>query len=59
MGDRWYLSTAFDDAGSPAHATDLLTKAHDALVHGLGWLAVALVAAAVGWQLQVVRRAPT
>ncbi|WP_166848104.1 hypothetical protein [Isoptericola sp. BMS4] len=55
-GNRWYLSTAFGDAGSPGHAADLLASAHGALLHGLGWLALAVAAGAVGWQLRVVRR---
>ncbi|MFE7405177.1 hypothetical protein [Isoptericola sp. NPDC057559] len=56
-GNRWYVSTMFDGPGDAVYALDILTKAHDALLHGLAWLAVALLAAAVGWRLRVVRRA--
>ena len=55
-GNRWYVSTMFEDS-DPVYALEILAKAHDALVHGLVWLVVALVAAVVGWRLRVVRRA--
>ncbi|MEL7977518.1 hypothetical protein AAG589_16765 [Isoptericola sp. F-RaC21] len=54
-GNRWYLSTMFDRSDRE-YALEILAKAHDALVHGLAWLVVALVAAALGWRLRVVRR---
>jgi len=57
-GNRWYVSTMYDRSGAPVIAHDVLMKAHDALLHGLVWLAVALVAAVVGWQLRLVRRRP-
>ncbi|MFE5342926.1 hypothetical protein ACFQ80_22100 [Isoptericola sp. NPDC056578] len=54
-GNRWYISTMFEDS-SPEYALEIIAKAHDALVHGLIWLVVAALAAAVGWRLRVVRR---
>ena len=53
-GNRWYVSTMFADADDPVYSLEILAKAHDALVHGLVWLVVALVAAFVGWRLRVV-----
>lgn len=53
-GNRWYVSTMFDGPGDAAYALDILTKAHDALLHGLVWLVVAAVSAAIGWRLRVV-----
>ncbi|MGF0115150.1 hypothetical protein ACQFYA_02330 [Promicromonospora sp. Marseille-Q5078] len=55
-GNRWYVSTMYDRSGSTVISHNVLMKAHDALLHGLVWLAVALVAAVVGWQLHLVRR---
>jgi len=53
-GNRWYVSTMFDAPGDAAYAADILAKAHAALVHGLGWLLLAVLAAVVGWRLRVV-----
>lgn len=55
-GNRWYVATMFDRSGGTEMALDVLAKAHDALLRGLGWLAVAVVCAAIGWRLRVVRR---
>lgn len=57
-GNRWYVSTMFDGPDDVLYSLEILAKAHDALVHGLIWLVVALVAAAAGWRLRVVRRTP-
>jgi hypothetical protein len=55
-GNRWYVSTMVEDS-SPGYALEIVAKAHDALVHGLAWLVVAVIAALVGWRLRVVRGA--
>lgn len=59
-GNRWYVSTMFGSSGEADIAGDILAKAHGALLQGLGWLALAILAATVGWQLRlrVVRSAP-
>ncbi|GAB6936752.1 hypothetical protein JCM11754A_02750 [Isoptericola variabilis] len=53
-GNRWYVSTMFDDPDDALYSLEILAKAHDALVHGLLWLAVAVAAAVIGWRLRVV-----
>ncbi|HWV77050.1 MAG TPA: hypothetical protein VN027_07030 [Isoptericola sp.] len=53
-GNRWYVSTMFDDPDDALYSLEILAKAHDALVHGLLWLAVAVAAAIIGWRLRVV-----
>ncbi|PFG41499.1 hypothetical protein ATJ88_0138 [Isoptericola jiangsuensis] len=54
-GNRWYVSTMFGGAasGDPL-AVERLVGAYTALLTGLVWLAVAVVAATVGWRLRVV-----
>lgn len=51
-GNRWYVASQF---GEGQLALERLTGAHAALLAGLGWLCLAMAAAAVGWQLRIVR----
>lgn len=54
-GNRWYVSTMFGGAESGnLLAVERLVGAHDALVAGLAWLCLAIVAAVVGWRLRIV-----
>ncbi|WP_129336989.1 hypothetical protein [Cellulomonas endophytica] len=55
-GNRWYLAVQLSEgADGGSMAAPFYAGAHDALARGLACLVVALVAAAVGWGLRVVR----